>query len=56
MKCLKRRISFPLSVLYEAIHKENISEDEVNAAVDAVLAQGGLITDLARKEAEQWEE
>lgn len=46
----------PLSVLYEAIHKENISEDEVNAAVYAVLAQGGLITDLARKEAEQWEE
>lgn len=46
----------PLTVLYEAIHNENISESEVNTAVDAVLAQGKLIVDLARKEMEQWEE
>lgn len=46
----------PLTVLYEAIHNENISESEVNIAVDAVLAQGKLIVDLARKEMEQWEE
>ncbi len=46
----------PLMVLYEAIHKENISESEVNAAVSEVLAQGRLIMELARKEAEQWEE
>ena len=46
----------PLMVLYEAIHKENIPEDEVNAAVDAVLAQGRQIVELAKKEAERWEE
>ena len=46
----------PLMVLYEAIHKENISESEVNAAVSEVLAQGRLIMELARKEAAQWEE
>ena len=46
----------PLMVLYEAIHKENISESEVNAAVSEVLAQGRQIMELAKKEAEQWEE
>ena len=46
----------PLMVLYEAIHKKNISESEVNAAVSEVLAQGRLIIELARKEVEQWEE
>ena len=45
----------PLKVLYDAIHKEKISDEELSAAVGAVLAQGGLIVDLARKEAEQWE-
>lgn len=46
----------PLTILYKAIHNENISESKVNAAVDAVLAQGKLIVDLARKEMERWEE
>ena len=46
----------PLKVLYDAIHKENISDEELNAAIGAVLAQGKLIVDLARKEAEQWAE
>lgn len=46
----------PLMVLYEAIHKENISESEVNAAVSEVLAQGRQIMELAKKEAEQWGE
>lgn len=46
----------PLMVLHEAVHKENMPKDEVNAAVDAVLAQGRQIVELARKEAEQWEE
>lgn len=46
----------PLMVLYEAIHKENISKSEVNTAVSEVLAQGRLIMELARKETEQWEE
>lgn len=46
----------PLKVLYDAIHKENISDEELSAAVGAVLAQGKLIVDLARKEAERWAE
>ena len=46
----------PLKVLYDAIHKENISDEELSAAVGAVLAQGELIVDLARKEAERWAE
>ena len=46
----------PLKVLYDAIHKENIKDEELNVAVDAVLAQGSLIIDLARKEVEQWAE
>lgn len=45
----------PLTILYKAIHNENISESKVNAAVDAVLAQGKLIVDSARKEMERWE-
>ena len=46
----------PLAVLYEAIHKDEVSEKELSDAVDKVLAQGKVITDLARKEAERWEE
>ena len=46
----------PLAVLYDTIHKGKISDNEVKAAVDAVLAQGKLIVDLARKEAERWAE
>lgn len=45
----------PLKMLYDTIHKENISDEELGAAVDAVLAQGRLIVDLARKEAERWD-
>ena len=45
----------PLKVLYDAIHKGNISDEELKATVGAVLAQGNLIVDLARKEAEQWD-
>lgn len=46
----------PLKTLYDAIHKESISDEELSEAVGAVLAQGRLIVDLARKEAERWEE
>ena len=46
----------PLKTLYDAIHKKSISDEELNAAVGAVLAQGKLIVDLARKEAERWAE
>ena len=46
----------PLKVLSDAIHKKSISDEELNAAVGAVLAQGKLIVDLARKEAERWAE
>ena len=46
----------PLKVLYDAIHKENISEVAVQSAVNEVLTQGKLIVDLARKEAERWAE
>ena len=45
----------PLKVLYDAIHKESISDEELSEAVGAVLAQGKLIVDLARKEAERWD-
>lgn len=45
----------PLKVLYDAIHKESISDEKLGAAVGAVLAQGKLIVDLARKEAERWD-
>ena len=46
----------PLVTLYDAIHKEKISDEELSTAVGAVLAQGKLIVDLARKEAERWAE
>ncbi len=46
----------PLVTLYDAIHKKNISDGELSAAVGAVLAQGKLIVDLARMEAERWAE
>ena len=46
----------PLKVLYDAIHKENIAEEAVQSAVNEVFAQGKLIVDLARKEAERWDE
>ena len=46
----------PLKVLYDTIHKESISDEELSAAIGAVLAQGKLIVDLARKEAERWAE
>lgn len=42
----------PLKVLYDAIHEKSVSKEELSAAVGAVLAQGNLIIDLARKEAE----
>ena len=46
----------PLKVLYDTIHTESISDEELSAAVGVVLAQGKLIVDLARKEAERWAE
>ena len=46
----------PLKVLYDAIHKEGIKDEDVQSAVNEVLAQGQLIIDLARKEAERWAE
>ena len=46
----------PLKVLYDTIHRESVSDEELSTAVGAVLAQGKLIVDLARKEAEQWAE
>lgn len=46
----------PLVELYGAIRKENIKDEELNVAVDAVLTQGALIIDLARKDAERWAE
>lgn len=46
----------PLAALYESIHKEDIPDEKVRSAVNAVLAQGGLIVDSARKEAERWAE
>ena len=46
----------PLKVLYDVIHKESVSDEELSTAVGAVLAQGKLIVDLARKEAERWAE
>ena len=45
----------PLVLLYDAIHKDNISDEAVQSAVNEVLAQSKLIIDLARKEAERWE-
>ena len=45
----------PLKMLYDAIHKESTSNKNVQSAVNKVLAQGKLIIDLARKEAERWD-
>ena len=45
----------PLKVLYDVIHRESISDEELRASVGAVLAQGKLIVDLTRKEAERWD-
>lgn len=45
----------PLAALYDAIHKESISDEDVQYAVNSVFAQGSLIIDLARKEAERWD-
>ena len=46
----------PLKVLSDAIHNKKISDEELSAAIGVVLAQGKLIVDLARKEAERWAE
>ena len=46
----------PLKVLYDAIYNKKIPDEELSAAVGDVLAQGRLIVDLARKEAERWAE
>ena len=46
----------PLAVLYDAIHKENISEEDIQSAVNGVLEQGVIIVETARKEAERWAE
>jgi len=49
------KVEQPLVTLYDAIHKKNISDEELDAAIGVVLAQGRLIVDLARKEAERWD-
>ena len=46
----------PLAVLYDAIHKEKISEEDIQSAVNGVLEQGVIIVETARKEAERWAE
>lgn len=46
----------PLAALYDAIHKENISEEDIQSAVNGVLEQGVIIVETARKEAERWAE
>ena len=46
----------PLKVLYDIIHRENMRDEKLGEAVSAVLSQGKLIVDLARKEAERWAE
>lgn len=46
----------PLAALHEAIHKENLSDEDVQFAVNEVLAQGTVIMETARKEAERWAE
>ena len=50
------KVEQPLAMLYEAVRKEDILDKDVQSAVKAVLAQGRLIVDLARKEAERWAE
>lgn len=46
----------PLQELYALIHENAVPQERLDAAVDAVLAQGELIIDMAGKEAERWEE
>ena len=46
----------PLVALHDAIHKKNVSDEDVLVAVNSVLAQGMVIIDLASKEVERWEE
>ena len=45
----------PLAALYEAIHKENIKNENVQSAINGVLEQGSIIMEMARKEAERWD-
>lgn len=49
------KVEQPLVTLYEAIHKEDISEKDVQSAVNGVLEQGAIIMETARKEAERWD-
>lgn len=46
----------PLQELYAVIHSDSPTDGEIAHAVQKVLEQGKLIVDLARKEAERWEE
>ena len=46
----------PLQELYAVIHSDSPTDGEITHAVNAVLAQGKMIVDLARKEAKRWEE
>ena len=50
------KVEQPLQELYAAIHSNNPTDGEIAHAVQKVLTQGKLIVDLARKEAERWEE
>lgn len=43
-------------MLYKTVYKEDISDKDIQSVVKAVLTQGRLIVDLARKEAERWVE
>lgn len=46
----------PLQELYAVINSDSPTDGEITHAVNAVLAQGKMIVDLARKEAKRWEE
>ena len=50
------KVEQPLQELYAAIHSNNPTDGEIAHAVQKILTQGKLIVDLARKEAERWEE
>lgn len=50
------KVEQPLQELYAAIHSDSPTDGEITHAVNAVLAQGKMIVDLARKEAKRWEE
>lgn len=50
------KVEQPLQELYAAIHSKNPTDGEIAHAVQKILTQGKLIVDLARKEAERWEE